>query len=896
MHRLGIAFLLIFLSFAGCLSNGDEATAPEVPAPALAPEVPAVPAPPAFEWAPANPNAGDTVLLQVPQEAATQVVWLVAGQRYEGRTVQVTLPEGTHDVSVRFVVDGETQTHERQIVVAAATPLVEEPATEEAPAPGTAKPLGKPVIVGGQDQDRVAFSLDWEATPARVDWFFGDGATSNELEPVHTYGQTGSFQVRAVAWLGGARHEPSPLSVVVDDVPLTFTVQRDGDTVSFRANWDQPDAAYEWSFGDGTVGSGRFAEHTYQAAGPFRVELQASAGGEVDVSTQDVFLDDYPLTGLFEVDANIVRFSTEWGFEEVAYAWYFGDGLHSSDAEPEHRYPAVGTYTVTVQVRSGPYLSAISWDVEITEMKIGISAALDLNNLTADAVWDLVADNYTWYLGAGPDRYGPHLEHDYDAVGEYLLVLTGRSGPYVERVALPLTVWTLPPVVTVTVPPGNVATFAYTWTHVPDVIRWDYGDQDRAFGLHNPTHVYEDGIGTYPATLTVTHPDLRAVGIPEVQVHFDVDIEFDGIPQFECDGEPVYEPTLHAGQAEALAWAALRDGRRVAVVVEGPALEVYRGDTVLHEAADGVNVLVLDQVAIGEDICFRVPGGDWHALEARNAMTAHDGTAYTVNMMVHVTEALPMEEAQAVLDATAGRVRDATDGHVQLGHILLVRGWAEQDKPASHPATAGAQNEASPCPEGTVVKGTFAQGNATTCPVPGGYFVTSAGGPAGASFASGKINSMSSFFVTEIDGTSENPSSPDAQEPPSILNTFVHEFGHWGLGPGDKYGVVPFNIPPARLPAYSCVDAAHDISMFSSSSATEMDSPDTPCPDTEWAVAGVPMGPLGFGPGPPAERTSWEEMQSFYPLVPDRVGPPLPGPTEAGDAYWRSSFEMGFGA
>ena len=67
-----------------------------------------------------------------------------------------------------------------------------------------------------------------------------------------------------------------------------------GDDVQFDGSGSQPAGGivpYVWDFGDGTTGTGEYADHAYSTAGSYTVTLTVSANGQTDSSTTTVTVD-----------------------------------------------------------------------------------------------------------------------------------------------------------------------------------------------------------------------------------------------------------------------------------------------------------------------------------------------------------------------------------------------------------------------------------------------------------------------------------------------------------------------------------------------------------------------------------------------------------------------------
>lgn len=121
--------------------------------------------------------------------------------------------------------------------------------------------------------------------PLTYTWDYGDGSTGSGLLSNHSYGSTGQYTVQFRASNeGGADSSSATVTVVPEPQPARITSINanpnpvdTGEQVRFSSNvqGDSP-LEYSWSFGDGNSGSGSSASHTYEEAGQYTVQLQAS--------------------------------------------------------------------------------------------------------------------------------------------------------------------------------------------------------------------------------------------------------------------------------------------------------------------------------------------------------------------------------------------------------------------------------------------------------------------------------------------------------------------------------------------------------------------------------------------------------------------------------------------
>jgi len=146
----------------------------------------------------------------------------------------------------------------------------------------------------------VTFTSTSTGTISTYYWEFGDGQTSDQENPVHTYNEPGNYPVRlTVTGPGGSDNKlrlnyihancPAPVAdftadVTTGDAPLTVT---------FTNTTDVPDACpatYQWDFGDGNISTEENPTNVYTDDGVYTVKLTAGNAGGSDAEEKDDFI------------------------------------------------------------------------------------------------------------------------------------------------------------------------------------------------------------------------------------------------------------------------------------------------------------------------------------------------------------------------------------------------------------------------------------------------------------------------------------------------------------------------------------------------------------------------------------------------------------------------------
>jgi PKD repeat protein len=222
-------------------------------------------------------------------------------------------------------------------------------------------------------------SNDPDGTIASYAWDFGDGTTSTEASPVHSYTAAGTYTVTLTVTDngGGTGTVSHQVTAVAPNVLPTaaFTSSVNGLMVMFDASGsNDPDgsiASYAWDFGDGTTGTGVSPTHTYATVGTFTVTLLVTdnRGG-----TNSVSHDVVTVAGPFTVASDDFErtASNGWGSAAIGGAWTRTSGAASAYSVDGH----LGNMTVTTPGSAvAQYLNSVSGTNMSGSVDVGYSAA-----------------------------------------------------------------------------------------------------------------------------------------------------------------------------------------------------------------------------------------------------------------------------------------------------------------------------------------------------------------------------------------------------------------------------------------------------------------------------------------------------------------------------------------
>lgn len=199
-------------------------------------------------------------------------------------------------------------------------------------------------------------------------WSFGDGESSTDQHPSHTYTDGGNYTVSLTV--------TGPLGSDTQILPAYVTVQYAEPQAAFSFNINSGVApvtvqftdmsigkisSWLWSFGDGESSSEQHPSHTYTVGGNYTVSLTVTGPGGSHTRRLEnaIVVDDAPPVAGFNVDVTrgvaplTVQFTDASTGEISGWLWSFGDGQSSTEQHPVHIYLTPDTFTVTLTV-SGP--------------------------------------------------------------------------------------------------------------------------------------------------------------------------------------------------------------------------------------------------------------------------------------------------------------------------------------------------------------------------------------------------------------------------------------------------------------------------------------------------------------------------------------------------------------
>ncbi len=373
----------------------------------------------------------------------------------------------------------------------------------------------------------VQFTDTSSGTPTSWYWDFGDGSTSSLQNPLHSFQNSGTYQVKltaANAFGSGAATQTITVAVCPHPQASFLAAPMSGNaplTVQFTDASTGSPTSWLWDFGDGGTGVTRNATHIFSNQGSFVVSLTVSNSCGQATASQTITVTSCPVPyATFTADKNsgpvplAVQFTDTSTGSPTAWSWNFGDGATSTIRNPSHTYSGAGTYSVTLTVSSACGSStsdsivvtpcqapAASFDVDKNTGPIPLMVYFSDTSTGSPTAW-------SWNFGNGDTSTTRNPVYTYGSPGIYNVTLTASNscGSSVSQVQVITPCQAPAASFTVDRSSGNApltVQFTDTSTGSPTSWSWNFGDGGTST-TQNPSYTYTTA-GTWTATLTASN-------------------------------------------------------------------------------------------------------------------------------------------------------------------------------------------------------------------------------------------------------------------------------------------------------------------------------------------------------------------------------------------------------
>lgn len=340
-------------------------------------------------------------------------------------------------------------------------------------------------------------------------WNFGNGATSNQLQPTYSYTNSGTYTVTLVVDSPSGCKDTLKKAVTVVSAPISnFSLQINScsKTVSITNN-SLNGNTYAWNFGDGTGSTLQNPlTHTYAPIGTYSIWLVVTNSNGCKDSTSTI-VNFNSITSNFNVAQNNCNGSittTNTSVNGTTFLWDFGDNTNSTLQQPVHTYSNAGTYTITLIATSANACNDTIQKVVTIQPFVSAGLVSNVPNCSSVASFTNNSSNAISYLWKFGDGTTSNLQnpgtHTYSATGTYSVWLIATN-----------TLGCQDSIMTVVNATKVVSNFSFTQNSCTGFVtttnlstgatsfNWDFGNGFNSL-QQSPTQSYTNS-GTYTITL-----------------------------------------------------------------------------------------------------------------------------------------------------------------------------------------------------------------------------------------------------------------------------------------------------------------------------------------------------------------------------------------------------------
>ncbi len=384
-------------------------------------------------------------------------------------------------------------------------------------------------------------------------WNFGDGTSSAEINPVHSYTNGGEYIVKLVVRNEfGCSDSISSNITVSPQVIAAFTADNTINckapaTVNFTKQTTGADS-YSWDFGDNTSSTSPNPSHVYKDTGVYAVRLivkntggctdSLRISGYIKVQKSYVKLMDLPDSGCIPFTKHFT--ANAYSPDGIAsYTWRMGDGILLSGRTPVYTFNTAGSYNlslVTITNNGCKDTTKVSNAIKAGHKPtarfsadIRNSCASTLISFTDESIGNITS--WQWDFGDMSSAKEKNPTHVYKDTGWLTVQLVVSEGGCIDSAIYEAYVYTKPAVAIYKMDMDCSEPYKRAFTNLSlgaDRWLWDFGDGTTSTEL-SPVHIFP-ARGEFSVSLQVwndstgcTYIKSKTIKISEVSPDFFAD-------------------------------------------------------------------------------------------------------------------------------------------------------------------------------------------------------------------------------------------------------------------------------------------------------------------------------------------------------------------------------------
>ena len=403
------------------------------------------------------------------------------------------------------------------------------------------------------------------------DWDFGDSSTSSEFEPNHTYDEEGLYTVtlEVTNQCGTSITDFEVNNYTLPSASITQNKEEAciNENVRYFSNASDNAISFSWSLEGATPSTSTLRNPLvqYESGGTYSVTLVVSnpAGETTYTFDNTVEIYDEPISLFTQTnDALTTTFSNQ-SENGTTYLWDFGDGMTSTDVNPEHIYTEEGIYTVSLSTTN-------ICGTETTDSEFH-NYSLPTADFRQNKDFACVGENvryiqeassnsveFEWSLqGANPSTSNAkNVLVTYDTPGTYDVTLTVSNPAGTDDLVKTSTVTIIEEPTTAFTVISDLFNVSFVDQGIgADTYSWDFGDGNTSTD-QNPEHTYESD-GSYEVILSTSNDCGTTTQTQTVVVSMRPTANFttvQGIGNSACVPATIQYQNLSSSNVETVLW------------------------------------------------------------------------------------------------------------------------------------------------------------------------------------------------------------------------------------------------------------------------------------------------------------------------------------------------------
>jgi gliding motility-associated-like protein len=438
-------------------------------------------------------------------------------------------------------------------------------------------------------QDEVVNFTNTSTLPGEVLsdflWNFGDGTTSTEISPNHSYTDAGVYNVNLIVTSASGCSNSTNYDISIFSNPeVNFSLSNhcESEITSFEdlSTIALPEliTTQTWSFGDGTSGTGSPVTHEYSLSGTYNVSLEVtsvngcSASLDLPIIVFPKPISDFTIDGNSCINGGPVIFNNSSSISDsspLTYNWNFDDGAVSILENPSHTYTSTGAYDISLTVESENGCTSIKTmpfsifekpnaNFTSTDPNICSPNCIDFINTSSSPTTTITTTRWQFSDGQSSSNENPSpCFSEATAANSYDVQLIVEN-TFGCKDTLSVNDY-------INVSPTPVADFNYGPERIdilyPEVTfsnktinghsySWDFGDYSSFSNQTNPTHTYSDIADVYRVILTAYSEDGSCSSFAEKLIRVEDVVIFYVPNAFTPDGDTfneAFKPVFKSG-------------------------------------------------------------------------------------------------------------------------------------------------------------------------------------------------------------------------------------------------------------------------------------------------------------------------------------------------------------